>query len=116
MKLFLENVWEDIAGKKTRWLLPPDPTGENTLLAWTQESASPKYIFAANTNTENAIPNVGIPLTRGSHLQDKYQLVFSTDLDCPSIGEVLFSNDIHHKIHTLNPGEGRAYRICQDCS
>ncbi|MCC7245153.1 MAG: hypothetical protein IT269_05715, partial [Saprospiraceae bacterium] len=52
-KLFSNTIHDQIAEADIQWLLPPDPTGERRIFAWTQ-ARNPQYIFAANLDTEKA--------------------------------------------------------------
>ena len=47
MRTVAEQIWPDIAGKETRWLVPPDPTASSrNFIAWTH-AESTGYVFAA---------------------------------------------------------------------
>ena len=57
MKLFAENIWDDIAAREVEWLLPIDATAQNKLIAWriqSSESQEVSYIFVVNLDTQNA--------------------------------------------------------------
>jgi hypothetical protein len=49
LRLLAEEIGPALAGRTTRWLMPPDPAGANPVLAWTQAGASPRYVFVVNT-------------------------------------------------------------------
>ena len=45
IRQFAERIWPDIAGKETKWLVPPD--GKKTYIAWTHTEPT-GYVFAAS--------------------------------------------------------------------
>ncbi|MEZ4904639.1 MAG: hypothetical protein R2822_24285 [Spirosomataceae bacterium] len=70
LRLFAESIWEDIADQAIRWLLPPDATAQNKVIAWTQEHR-PSYVFIANLESEVTQPLSQLSL-------DNYTLIFQT--------------------------------------
>ncbi|WP_298352394.1 hypothetical protein [Runella sp.] len=70
LRLFAESIWKEIADQEIRWILPPDATAKNKLIAWTQAN-QPTYIFVANLDSEHEAELKKVPL-KG------YQLVFET--------------------------------------
>ncbi len=90
LRLFAESIWEEIANQEIRWILPPDATAQNKLIAWTLAN-QPTYIFVANLDTEHEAELKKIPL-KG------YQIVFQT---VPSL-----------KVKThIAPNSGHVYKI-----
>ncbi|WP_428659420.1 hypothetical protein [Runella sp.] len=69
LRLFAESIWEEIADREIRWLLPPDTNGR-TLIAWTQ-ATNPTYFFVANLSHEFEAALTVIDVS-------KYDLVFQT--------------------------------------
>ena len=110
---YAEAIWEKIAEKSVRWLLYPDATGENKLLAWTQQDA-PTHVFVAYADTQNALPQAAIPALRGQNNQQNNRLVFefSTLAVPPSDDLVLTFNGKNYPLKAgLKAGECRVYRV-----
>ena len=104
LRLFGEQIFDQINGKATHWLLPPDATGFKKIIAWTQAD-TPQYIFLANLDTDEAAINIKMPMQSKKQLQQ----VFSTENN--STPEVLTSNGLQWHVNRLEPGEGRVYEI-----
>jgi hypothetical protein len=110
LRLFVEGIFDQIRGRPTRWLIPPDATGEHKHIAWTQGDGTADYVFLANTDTEHGIQNFNIP-----HLVDttgEVRLVaeFSTAGTIPESDRSLESEGRGYKVMHLAPSEGRVYR------
>lgn len=90
LRLFAESIWSVIAGQEIRWILPPDATAKNKLIAWTQAN-QPTYIFVANLDSEHDAELKNVPL-KG------YQLVFET------------TQTLNDKKY-IAPSSGRVYKI-----
>ncbi|MEY4903407.1 MAG: hypothetical protein RLZZ292_1222 [Bacteroidota bacterium] len=58
--LYAEQILSKIPNSTTHWLLLPDATGNQKVIAWTQKD-NPRYIFVVNLDIENAASNVKIP-------------------------------------------------------
>lgn len=110
LRIYCDSIWKSIDGKKTRWLIYPDATSDNKILAWTQ-TANPAYLFVANIDTENEIDNIGIPSFKGQTGKEKLTLDFSTSPKKVFIDQTLTFNGYHYKISKMYPGEGRVYKI-----
>ncbi|HRI59971.1 MAG TPA: hypothetical protein PK228_09620, partial [Saprospiraceae bacterium] len=100
-KMLAEEIFPAIRDAKIVWLLPPDETGTNKVIAWTQAD-QPKYLFVANFDTANdrdisfAVPD-----------STQWQLCFSTENENLSEREV-YSGKI--AIKKLSPAEGLVFR------
>jgi hypothetical protein len=107
MRQYLDSIWDEIKGRPTRWLIPPDPTGNSKFVAWTQQEA-PGYVFMANTDLYNAVGSFGLPEISGVN-----QLVseFSTWEPVSAVDQTLTSNGKYFRVDHLAPGEGRIYRV-----
>jgi hypothetical protein len=90
LRVFAESIWEDIANQEIRWILPPDATAQNKLIAWTLVN-EPTYVFVANVDNEHEVELKKVPL-KG------YQLIYQT------------AQTLNDKTH-LAPNSGRVYKI-----
>ena len=90
LRLFAESIWEEIANQEIRWILPPDATAQNKLIAWTLANES-IYVFVANLDNEHEVELKKVPL-KG------YQLVYQT------------AQTLTDKTH-MAPSSGRIYKI-----
>jgi hypothetical protein len=52
-KEMADALWPDIGGAPTRWCLPPDPKGQQKVIAWTDQP-NEKYLFVVNFDTKNS--------------------------------------------------------------
>ncbi len=95
-----ETLHADIRDAQTRWLIAPDASGQQKVIAWTQSDA-PRFIFVANLDTKNACRNLSIPNPGNA----SWRGVFSTeqeDFQVSASAEIL--------IEELLPGEGLVFR------
>lgn len=111
MKLYLDSIWPTIKGRRVQWLLHPDPTGASKLIAWTQKSAAPDYVFVANLDTDKAAERLAIPRIRHLKNNKLLALEFTTAGAVPKSDRILAFNGRHYKFLGIAPGEGRVYRI-----
>jgi hypothetical protein len=111
LRLYADGMFDQIAGRPTRWLIPPDATGENKHIAWTQADGQPDYVFVANTDTEKGIQNFDLPRFPGVAGAEPLQLEFSTASRVAEIDKTLTGGQRGHRVRKLAPGEGRVYRI-----
>ena len=72
-KILAEEIFPLIKGETIQWLLPPDPTGDLRVIAWTQ-ARQPAFVFVANMNPKMAYSDLGIPFPEGN-----WELCFSTE-------------------------------------
>jgi hypothetical protein len=110
LRRYLDSIWDEIKGCTTRWLIPPDATGNSKIVAWTQQE-TPNFVLLANTDPDNAVGSFGLPEISGVN-----QLVceFSTVVPVHEFDQFLTSNGKHFRVGHLAPGEGRVYRVIQD--
>ena len=52
IKTVSDEILQSIDNQKVKWLIEPDLTGKNTLIAWTQHE-NPTYIFVVNLDVDN---------------------------------------------------------------
>lgn len=113
LRLFAEATLPGIAGSTTDWLIPPDATTLRGIAAWTQSPAtmprgSDRYVFLVNYDLNADSGYFGVPaLPADSTLT----AVFSTRGSEYVQGEVIRHNGFFHRVESVAPGEGRAYRI-----
>lgn len=105
LKHQLDALWPALHTSTTRWLIPPDATGENPIIAWTQENAA--FVFVVNTSADRAFSRVALP-SIGQTLRH----VFSTQNTTEEHTALVF-NGKHHIVQHLAPGEGQIYQIEQ---
>lgn len=103
---FTERIMPEIDRSDTRWLIPPDATGNRGTVAWTHESGD--HVFVVNYDVDSDSGYFGIP---GLNHQVGLHFVFSTHGQGANEDAVLTSNGFFHRIENLSPGEGRVYRI-----
>ncbi len=107
LKLYVDQSWPRLRGRPVRWLIAPDASGLNPLLAWTQGD-HPETIFVANTSLEQPSGSFGLPGPGGT---DPCTLEFSTCQDIPDRDQALAFNGCYYPVANLDPAEGRAYKI-----
>jgi len=114
LRLFADAVWPALRGRPVRWLLAPDATAQNKVLAWTQADR-PEYVFLANTDLQQPAVRFGLPLLPGLTPAPALEADFSTSrLPVPASDRELASNGVHYRVTLLRPGEGRAYRVREE--
>jgi hypothetical protein len=111
LRLYAEGILDEIRGRPTRWLIPPDPAREGRHLAWTQGDGSAEYVLVANTDTEKAIENVNVPRIPGLEEEAHLSLEFSTARRPPAGDRHLTLGGKGYKLTKVGPGEGRVYRV-----
>ena len=55
-----DELLPNIKNKSLQWILTPDATANQKLIAWTHDE-NPEYIFVVNLDVENAYTNAKIP-------------------------------------------------------
>ena len=110
VKQFADAIWPKIKQARTRWLIAPDATGANPIVAWTQRDA-PQFVFVVNTNTQQAQGRFGIPLIPNAAPETMLKFEFSTAELITERDAALHSNGKHYQLFEIAPGEGRVYRI-----
>lgn len=101
-----ERILPEIEQSDTRWLIPPDATGNRGTVAWTHDPGN--YVFVVNYDLEAGSGYFGIP---GLDQQATLRFVFSTHTDDAGRDAVVTSNGFSHRIQNLRPGEARTYRF-----
>jgi hypothetical protein len=122
LRLYADAVWPTLAGRPVRWLIPPDATAHNKVIAWTQadahRSGAPQYVFLANTDVDRPVERFGLPLgvaPPGDITPPPVLAVdFSTAATIPAADRTLPFNGVHYCVTHLAPGEARVYRVCPD--
>lgn len=100
-----DRILPEIGGSRTRWLIPPDATGNRGTACWTQDS--PRYVFIVNFDTDRDSGYFGVP---GLDPETELEFVFSTHGEDGDHDRALTSNGVFHRVEDLAPGEGRVYR------
>ena len=109
VRLLAEQIGAELQGRPTRWLLPPDPTLNNPLWAWTQRGEDPRYLFVVNVDSQRAARRLTIPSLGGGQDWTELRCVFSTAR--PDVEDTLQHNGYHYLVPRLEPGEARAYEL-----
>lgn len=100
-KMLSEEIFPLIQDAPARWLLPPDPTGQSKVLAWTQADR-PQYVFVANLDTAQTQHNLSFVVPDGG-----WSLIFSTEQT------YLATRTVQHEnlsVVELLPGEGLVFK------
>lgn len=108
IKLAAEGILPTIANAAVQWLLAPDATGFNKVVAWTQKD-EPKYIFVVNMNLENEAEQVKIP-AKNLKKTTGLELIFSTTEE-NALAEKATSNGYNYPIENLKKEECRIYKV-----
>ena len=111
LRLYADTLWSTIKNRPCRWLIPPDPTGANNIIAWTQRGDSPDYVFVTNTNTEDTVVRFAVPHISNVDSNLSLEFDFSTADSVPEADHRLIFNGRHYQVQKMHPGEGRVYRI-----
>jgi hypothetical protein len=101
-----DRIMPEIERSSTRWLIPPDATGNRDPVAWTHEPGS--HVFVVNYDLDSGSGYFGVP---GLDQEAELRFVFSTHANEAEHDTVLTSNGFFHRIEDLGPGEGRVYHI-----
>ena len=113
LRLYADAVWPALKGRPVRWLLAPDATAQNKVLAWTQADR-PEYVFLANTDLWHPVVRFGLPLISDPATAPALSADLSTSrLPVPPADQELASNGVHYRVTLLRPGEGRVYRVSE---
>ncbi|HMQ55001.1 MAG TPA: hypothetical protein PKD98_23170 [Anaerolineae bacterium] len=112
LKQYLDSIWPQIKARPLRWLLPPDPTANTKVIAWTFVT-EPNFVFMANTDTANPVPYFGLPAVPGLAPEHYWACEFSTVGHVAEMDQLLRFNGKHYRVEALSPGEGRVYRLSE---
>jgi len=113
IRAFAESLSADIAGTRTRWLIPPDATTERGVAAWTQDESSThedarRYVCVVNYDLQRDSGYFGLPALGPD---ERLEAVFSTLGEEGLSEDVVRHNGYFHRIESVAPGEGRVYAI-----
>jgi len=113
LRRFADSIWSQIKEHSIQWLLLPDATANNQVIAWTQAD-TPEWIFVANTDIQQPAGHFGLPLLFADSPAPELKFIFSTDPAAlfPGYQNPAF-NGKHYLIASLSPGEGRVYQVNQ---
>ena len=106
IRLFAEDFLPKIAACTTRWLLPPDPTGHQKVIAWTL-AERPEYLFIVNLDWELDALNIKIPCPAAVAGKAVWNMLFST-MECAD--KALIFNGKNVPVASIRAGEARVYR------
>jgi hypothetical protein len=111
IRQFADSIWEQIQARPMRWLLPPDATAHNKVIAWTQAD-TPEWVFVANLDIHQSAGCFGLPQSSENFPAPQLKQGFSTEpaLTLPE-DEIPHFNGKHYQIQGLQPGEGRVYKV-----
>ena len=112
LRLFLDEVdfVGNFKGRKVIWLLPPDPSGEKKLVAWTLEGAE-EFLLLANFDTKEAAREVSVPGRWGTQHAAAPELLISTASPLGETAGRLVPYGDHFVAERVLAGEGRIYRV-----
>ncbi len=109
LRLAADEIVPRLRGRRTRWLLPPDPTGELPVIAWTQAGDDPDYLFVVNTDASAPVENIGLPALGAD--APSLELRLCTHEAPPVADEAMVFNGHHYKLSALAPRQCRIYGI-----
>ncbi|MEL7421433.1 MAG: hypothetical protein AAFN81_00495 [Bacteroidota bacterium] len=107
IRLFGEQYWPQLKDTQTKWLIAPDSSAQQLLIAWTQEDEA-EILFMVNLGTEEATLNTN-SLDPNDQARWELEGLFSST-------QVEFAENGHwssqgSQVSTLAGGECRAYKI-----
>ncbi len=107
-KFLADEIFECIKNSRTEWLLRPDRSGEQKVIAWTQGGEA-RFVFVVNLDCDLAKPAIFLPKTTGLE-KAELRLIFSTVEGVETGGNCLKVNGLF-AVKNLQPGEGRALKV-----
>jgi len=105
LRLLAEALLPELEDQPFRWLIPPDPTGQQRLIAWTIGSGK-GYVFVASLDPANPVRHLSLPLT----LEPGETLSFLYDTTEPEPVHQATPNPYFLSLPALAPGACRIYR------
>lgn len=111
LRLYVDQMFHQIKGRPSQWLIPPDPSGENRHIAWTQKDGKADYVFVANTDTERGLYNFNVPRIPNLDGDELLEVDFSTTDPIPERDRRLTFQGKGYRVTNLAAGEGRVYRV-----
>jgi hypothetical protein len=110
MRCYADSIWSALKGRPILWLLAPDATAQNKVVAWTQADR-PEFVFLANTDLQHPVLRFGLPLPTSVASAPTLRADFSSQPAIPVADRELAYNGKHYRVTHLAPGEGRVYRV-----
>jgi hypothetical protein len=111
LRCYADSIWSDLRDRPLCWLLAPDATAQNKVVAWTQADRA-EYLFLANTDLQHPAVRFGLPLLLDRTPAPVLTVDFSTSRSpVPLADQELTSNGKHYRVSLLRPAEGRVYRV-----
>lgn len=111
IKFYLEKILDDIREQTTVWVISPNSKSKNKVIAWTQKKQSPKYLFLANLDIDNAENDIIIPRNTLNSMNSHIDVTFSTANHIWDCDKTIKSRDDFYQVKRLAEGEGRIYKI-----
>ena len=106
IRLFGEQYWPLIKNSETNWLIMPDPTAQQTLIAWTQKGEA-EMLFIVNLSTKTAALASNLI---GAAETPNWKLEGTFSSSQPTFSEITHWGT-PNGISALLGGECRAYRM-----
>jgi hypothetical protein len=111
LRCYADVIWPTIGDRLVRWLLPPDASAQNKVIAWTQADRA-ELVFLANTDLQHPVVRFGLPIPPNTPSPLTLTLDFSTVRRAgPTADQEITSNGKHCRVASIGPGEGRVYRV-----
>lgn len=110
LKRYADTIFDMVRERPVRWLIPPDATAAQKVIAWTQNDEHPDYVFMVNLDVEQAADYFAIPSIHFLNDRVWIHADFSTVTESIEV-QALPYNGKHYRVEGLEAGEGRAYRI-----
>lgn len=122
IRAFADEISADLASGSVRWLLPPDPTDSDAVIAWLIEGRT-RWLCVANLDGRQASGQVGIPRAAVPAAPEAWDLAFDVTeplADARSaadearqahpVSSILRSNGPHWPMSAMPPGAGLVFR------
>jgi hypothetical protein len=122
IRAFSDEISADLASGSVRWLLPPDPTDSDAVIAWLIEGRT-RWLCVANLDGRQASGQVGIPRAAVPAAPEAWDLAFDVTepfADARSaadearqahpVSSILRSNGPHWPMRAMPPGAGLVFR------
>lgn len=106
LRLLSDQIGPAIREQTVRWLLPPDPTGSQPVIAWTQRER-PAYVFVVNLDPQQAVRHITLPPVRN----DSEQLACLYDSTEETAQHSIRGNGYHDPLPVLKAGACRIYQV-----
>ena len=113
IKVLADSIITEIEGKTVDWLLPPDPTAGNKIIAWTQLN-EPSLVFICNLDVENPRNNIKIPFPKHLDHSAGFTLTFSTIEQNSFLRQRVAATGRWIQISQIEAGECQCYSISRD--